>query len=218
MLIAQDQLRQVGREVQRSDQPVVIADPEGRLLLVNEPFLDLLDPAPSELRWLEDLPRLFAKPDEILRNLEDLQSRRRAWRGEARLKGGKGSDRPLMVRADPVFASPDRVLGFVLLFADLSQQKAAETARRRFQESVIDRHQALTVPLDSRGDLIYRNLMSSVVGNAQLAALEITDGVDVATMPGMLESVQASVLRSSELLEKLIWHAVRATDAPEHDD
>lgn len=212
LLIAQDQLRQVGREVQRSDQPVVIADPEGRLLLVNEPFLDLLGPDPRELRFLEDLPRLFTNPDEVLRSLKDLRSRRRAWRGEARLAGRKAGERPLLVRADPVFASPERVLGFVLLFADLSQQKAAEAARRRFQESVIDRHQALTVPLDSRGDLIYRNLMSSLVGNAQLAALEITDGVDLGTMAGMLDSVQASVLRSSELLEQLIWHAARTSE------
>lgn len=60
--------------------------------------------------------------------------------------------------------------------------------------------------------LLYRNLLSSVVSNAQLAALEITDGVDLSRMPLMLDSVQNSVTRSAELLEHLIWHASRAAD------
>ena len=44
------------------------------------------------------------------------------------------------MRADPVFSAPGRVLGFVFLFTDLSERKAAEAARRRFQESVIERN------------------------------------------------------------------------------
>jgi hypothetical protein len=67
--------------------------------------------------------------------------------------------------------------------------------------------------LDTQADLVYRNLLSSVVGNAQLAAMEITDGIDPARMPALLESVRASVARTAELLERLIWHA--AQDEPD---
>ena len=63
--------------------------------------------------------------------------------------------------------------------------------------------------LDSRADLMFRNLLSAVVENAQLAALEIADGVDPAQMPGMLEAIQASVSRTAEKLAYLIWHASR---------
>jgi len=49
--------------------------------------------------------------------------------------------------------------------------------------------------------------MSAVVENAQLAALEITDRVDVERMPELLESVKLSVARTGELLEHLIWYA-----------
>ena len=45
-----------------------------------------------------------------------------------------------------------------------------------------------------------------------MSPLEITDGVDLARMPGMLESVQASVTRTAELLEHLVWHASRGSD------
>ena len=63
--------------------------------------------------------------------------------------------------------------------------------------------------LDSTEDLVMKTLLSSVVENAQLAALEITDSSDMARMPEMLESVRASVSRTSEVLAQLIARANR---------
>ena len=51
-----------------------------------------------------------------------------------------------------------------------------------------------------------------MVENAQLAALEITDGIDNARMLQMLESVRNSVDRAAEVLDHLIWHATRDGD------
>ena len=62
---------------------------------------------------------------------------------------------------------------------------------------------------------MYQTLLSSVVENAQLAALEITDGVDTARMPELLESVRSSVARTAEVLEDLIWHARTAGHRPD---
>ena len=45
--------------------------------------------------------------------------------------------------------------------------------------------------------------MSSIVENAQLAGLEITDGVDLSAMPAMLANVRRSVARTAEVLEQL---------------
>ena len=99
-----------------------------------------------------------------------------------------------------------------LLLTDLSEQKAAEAARRQFQEGLIRPYRGMSVRLGSKADLLYQNLLTSVVSNAQLAALEITDGMDVADMPTKLESVRSSVSRTAELLEHLIWHATRASE------
>ena len=209
MLIAQDQLALVSRQVRSSEQPVVIADPEGGILLTNGAFDRLLPTTQPRPRRIEDLLPLLVDRGRARLGLRELLGQRRTWRGEVQLEAAPGAARPLMVRADPVFAAPDRVLGFVLLFSDLSERRTAEAARRRFQEAIVERHQVMTVPLDSKADLVYRNLLSSVVGNAQLAALEIADGVDLAHLPEMLESVRASVARTAELLEHLIWHATR---------
>lgn len=208
LLIAQDQLSQISRQVHTTAQPVVIIDPDGKLLLSNAAF-ERMAPRARELGAPEELASCFIEEDDVQRNLLELLQYRRAWRGEVTLRGAHDEPVPLLVRGDPVFSSPDRILGFVLLFTDMTEQKRAEEARRHFQEGILDGPRVGSLRFDSKHDLLYRNLLSSVVGNAQLAALEITDGVDLAQMPQMLESVRASVSRTARLLEYLVWHASR---------
>lgn len=208
-LIAQDQLAHVSRQVQRSDQPVIIVEDGGRILLTNESFQRMLHGVHPNLHHIEDLAEHFTEAPKIRQVLRDLLAYRRVWRGEVSLLASRGEPKPLLVRADPVFSSPNRVLGFVLMFTDITERKVAETARRRLQENLVGPRRFMTVRLDSKADLVYRNLLNSLVGNAQLAALEITDGVDVTRMPEMLDSVKASVTRTAEVLEHLVWHTSR---------
>jgi light-regulated signal transduction histidine kinase (bacteriophytochrome) len=212
LLIAQDQLDLIRRQVRMSEQPVVVADATGRLLLTNDAFDRDLAPGSGLPQWLDDLPPLFAEPDEMRRRLRDLIRHQLIWRGEVSLGAAATVSRPFLVRADPVFSSPGRVLGFVLIFTDLTNQKKAEAARRRFQERILDRGVSRGRRLDPKAATMFQTLLSAVVENAQLAALEITDGVDMARMAEMLESVRASVNRTSGVLERLLWHVTRAAD------
>ncbi len=212
MLIAQSQLEQVSREVGISDQPVVIVDAAGKVLLTSEAFKDLLPAAHPTPRLIEDLPAFFDDMGEFQRIVDDLLNGHRAWRGEVRLVRGKGMEATaLLLRADPVWSSPERVLGFVLLFTDMSDRKAAEVARRKFQEGLVERRRITTIRLDSSADITFQGLLSALIENAQLAALEITHSSEVASMPEMLEAVRVSVTRTAELLEQLIWHACRTS-------
>ena len=214
LLIAQDQLTRVQRQVQGAEAPVVVADAAGRILLANDGFRRLLPDLAAAPEALSDLPTLFADPPAVQRRLHDLLERRAAWRGDAVLAGAPPTPpRPVQVRADPVFSTPGRVTGFVLLFTDLTEQRAADAARQRFQERIFERERPASTRLDPRGDLLFQALLSHVVENAQLAALEITDGGETARMPELLESVRASVARTRRVLEHLIWHA-----AQEHPD
>jgi len=212
MLIAQDQLENVSRQVCQSDQPVIIADATGRILLTNEAFERIVRPGHSHLTRLEDIPQFFAEPVDFRTNLLRMLKEGRAWRGEVNLETGVGGMRSLLVRADPVSPTPDRVLGFVLLFTDVTERKSVEMARRRFQECLIDRPRVAEIGLDSNDHLIYQNLLTSIVENAQLAALEITYGANTSNMKEMLDSVRDSTTRSSELLQHLILHASYAGD------
>jgi hypothetical protein len=97
----------------------------------------------------------------------------------------------------------------VLILNDLSTRKAADEARRHFQENILEQHRLIRVPVETREDLVLRDLTVSLVGNAQLAALEITDHLEVARVPDMLASLQSSVARTTELLQHLAWYAGR---------
>jgi len=211
MLIAQDQLEHVSHQVRLSEQPVIVADAKGLILLTNEAFERLVRPGHRHVQWLDDLAQFFTAPLEVRDCLRGLLKRRQPWRGEVQLDTDPGVLKTLMVRADPVYASPNRVLGFVLLFTDLTERKVAEAARRRFQESVIEQHRLTTMRLEPQANIAYQNLLSSVLENAQLAALEITYGVDASRLPEMLESVRASVDRTADVLQHLAWHSHRTS-------
>ena len=205
MVIAQDQLETISRQVTRSEQPVIIADVEGRILLLNEAFESQLRASHPHLPHLRDLSSYFASPAEFRANLENLLHYKRSWRGEVQIGSKSSQPRSLMVRADPVIGPQDRVLGFVLIFSDLSDRKAAETARTRFQEDIGGARRP-SLRLDSNASILYQELAASAVENAQLAALEVTHGAEISRMPEMLDSIRSSTSRTLDILEHLVWH------------
>ena len=192
-----DQVEQVSRLVQISDQPVLIMDEAGQILLTNAAFDTLLPADHGRVDRLHGLAGAFQQSEQFIENVADLIGHHRVWRGELLLRSEGNREKPLMVRADPVQPSRDRVLGFVLIFSDITDRKAAEIARSRFQEGIIQSNRINSVRLDSKTDLVYQNLLSSVIENAQLAALEITYGVETSRIAEMLESVRNSTLRTA---------------------
>jgi chemotaxis family two-component system sensor kinase Cph1 len=206
MLIIQDQLEQLKLQIRPSEDLVIIADAKGNIVLTNESFELLAKGARLQLGNIKELSALFLEPSEVRDRLLNLVRQRRSWRGEVAL-GPVSDPKTLLLRADPVFSAPGRVLGFVLLFIDVTERKAVEAARRRLQDGIIKSHDIKSLRLDSDDDVEYLALLASLVGNAQRAALEVTDGVDLARVPEMLDSIRSSVTRTAELLEHLIWHA-----------
>jgi chemotaxis family two-component system sensor kinase Cph1 len=207
MLIAHDQLETLSRQVRLSEQAMVIANAAGRILVTNEAFVALLQPGHPALQWLEDLPRFFVEALTIRRHMDDLIRHDRPWRSEATLESVSGGLRLLTIRAEPVYASVDRKLGYMFHFDEIGDRKAAEDARQRFQDGMIDHRLLRAARLDAVGDRDYRQILAAVIENAQLSALEITYGVDTERMPRMLEGVRSSVSRTAELLEHLLWYA-----------
>ena len=217
VLVARDQLQDISRKVQHSDQPVAIADSNGLIVLANDAFSALLSVG-TRPQTLDDLLPLFLERGEAKRGLSALVDRHQAWRGEVVLQGPDGVARPFLVRADPVLTSPKQVLGFVLLLTDLRERKLAEEARRRFQVGVVERHRATAKPIDCQADLRHRDLLASIVGNAQLAALEITDGSDLTRVPEILESIESSVTRTTALLEHLLRYSTHRDGRPPENE
>ncbi len=214
LLIAQDQLEDVSKQLRESEQPVIIADVNGRILRTNESFEQLLPDAHTHLQRVEDLPGFFTDPAGLRRTIDSLLSQRRIWRGEVSLKNRGKESTPLYLRADPVFSSPERVLGFVLLFTDLTEQKLADETRRECIEETAARGSMLNRRLNAPGGFPYQNLIGSIIENAELATLEIGDTADPARMRNMLECVQFSVHRTTDLLDHLFRYSSGAAQEP----
>jgi light-regulated signal transduction histidine kinase (bacteriophytochrome) len=207
LLIAQSQLDRISAQVAQCGQPTLIADVDGSILMANGALFELLPDSAVEPDHLDALADLLAPGSELGLRLRDLLVEQRPWRGEVRKPpGDDGPGATLLVRADPVFSAPGRVLGYVLMVTDAGERASADAARLRFQAGALVPHRSMAASLRSGEDLLYRNLFNSVSGNAQLAAMEITEGVDLARIPALLDSVEASVSRSAELLEHLIWY------------
>jgi len=214
VLIARDQLDAVSRQVSMSDQPAIVTDAGGTVLIANDSSVHLIGEGVKSMRGLEGLAHFLQGPTDIGRQLRSMVHEKKTWRGEAKVQSPEGRTIPILVRGDPVYSAPGRVLGFVLLFIDLTERKAAEAARQKFQDVLIERHHLSAVRLDSKADIVFQNLLASIVENAQLAALEISDSDDPALMPQMLDSVRGSVARSAEVLRQLVWHASKSGDKP----
>ena len=214
MLIVQDQLARVSRDVRNAQQPVIVTDAAGKVLLVNDAFYRLLPAQHENLISADDLPSVFRSPSKIKSLLQVLFRDQQPWRGEVSIEADTSGLRTLMLRADPVFGDAQRVLGYVLFFTDVTDRKNVEVARRRFQESIVEAHRDRGPRLDSKSGLAYRNLMTSAVSNAKLAALEISDSLDLESVPGMLDSVYHSVDRSRRLLSQLL---IRQADEEEEE-
>ena len=212
MLIARAQLEKVSNRVETSEQPLLIADATGKVILTNPAFDQRISHS-ARIETIDELAALFVDGHGLDDALSNVRQRQTAWRGEVRARRLAQDERPFLLRIDPVSSTPEDLMGFVVLFSDLGEQKAAEAARLRFQDDVIVNHRMPPIPLDRKTDLLYRNILASIVGNAQLAALEITDSMDAMQMSTMLESISASVSRTTELLEHLIDHSARGDGA-----
>jgi chemotaxis family two-component system sensor kinase Cph1 len=206
LLIARDQLDQIGRQVDTAEQAVLIADAQGRILMANRGLHALFGGDQQPPRRLDELPARLADPDAARLGLRELVEDRRTWRAEIQLPRLGGEPLLLSVRADPVLVPPGRLLGFVLMFSDLSGERTAQAARHRLQADILERHRLVASRLESEADLLFRRLLQAIVGNAQLAALEITDGADLARVSDMLEGVRASLGRATALLEQIVAH------------
>jgi hypothetical protein len=206
MLIAEDQLETIRRQVHEAGQAVVIADADGQILQINAAFAGLLPPGSARPKSFADLARVFTDAAGVNRALARLVKERQSWTGEVSIDWSHDVTTPILVRADAVLAPRQRVLGFVLFFTDQTDRNAAEAARQSFQEAVIERRRPLPQLLTSKADLRFRKILNKVLENAQVAALETTESMDLPRIPLVLEAVRRSVARTAKMLGYLIWH------------
>ena len=189
LLIAKHQLAQTRSTVQSSTEPVVIADAAGRLLLPNDAFVRLVGRGAAEFTSLAEVAALFTQPELVRRSLAALGSSHQPWRAELALARSGAEPLPVSVRAEVVPGRDGAVLGFILILLDQSENQRAHAARAHLE-------QALTLtPLARDSD----HVVSAILTNASLAAMDIADGPGGPSVAPLLEEIEASTRRATAL-------------------
>jgi len=209
ILIAENQLAAMRRSIEASDDPVVIADDRGEILVATR-ALDWLIGGPH--RTIETLTDLAACFDDVPRAqtmLQHLLTDRRPWRGELRLmaRGGEPGT-PVALRADPIPGFDGGLFGVIIMLTDLTQRHAAEEARERLQRTIFSsqRPSGETQPITPS----VQALVSAIWANAGVAVSEIADSADVGSIAPLLHEVESATqhaVRLSALLARLTHDA-----------
>ena len=210
LLIAEHQLAHIRAMVGSSNEPVAIADAQGRTLFANDAFAALRlkrgaaasEPAPAVPGAVE-LASLFATPEAMRRILRTVADERRSWRGELALTVEGGAILPVAVRAEVVAARDGSVLGFFVILVDLTDSRRVAEARRHLEQS-LSRAFDKEPGLDARASVFSArdDLMSAILANASLAAMDIADGSAPTAAP-LLEELEESTRRATALFERI---------------
>jgi hypothetical protein len=196
--------------VATASDPVLIADADGHMLLVNHAFALALHRPHVPLQSLDALPELFTDPERVREMLFRLRAEGLPWRGELALKAGAGFTAPVIVRADPVPGTRGELLGFILIFTDISDRKEAEAVRYRVERAIVEAQPV--VPIGGGAALVaqdFDTLMSTILANASRAVMEITQSSVDASIAPLLRELEAATRRAADLTEQLLISASR---------
>jgi hypothetical protein len=132
--------------------------------------------------------------------LDGLAEDRHPWRGEVSLDLGAGESLPAALRAEPVPARDGSVLGFFLIFTDLSDSRRAAEARRHLEQSLSQVVQDQSASRTTEAGVAEpADVIGAILSNASLAAMDIADGNMGATVVPLLEELEASTRRATAL-------------------
>ena len=205
VLIAEHQLAKMRAAVEHMDEPVVITDADGDILLLNAAVGRLIGGPHRQLQTLEDLAEAFVQDEEMSAMLQTLLVDRRPWRGEVRLAArGHEAGTPVALRADPIPGVDGGLLGVIVMLTDLSERHAAELARERLQRVILAAQRPAGAPGDAPpAPPTVQALVSAIWANAGVAVSEIADSADAASIAPLLQEVEAATehaVRLSALL------------------
>ncbi|MES2974260.1 MAG: GAF domain-containing protein [Pseudomonadota bacterium] len=201
LLIAEHQLARTRATVANSQEPVVIADAGRRVLFANDAFFKLARRPRDDGSTLDEMAQLFSEPDRVRTMLGALVEERQPWRGQLALELGLGKRLPVTVRAEVVPARDGSVLGFFLIFDDLTNTQRAAEARQRLEQSLAQA--GLAREAAGRGGTEQDELISAVLANASLAAMDIADGDAGPGVAGLLEEIDSSTRRATSLYGRM---------------
>ena len=192
LLIAEHQLRQVRSAVAGAREPVLVADVDGRVIFANDACLALHGravPAGSTVATH------FVQADLVQRALEGLRQAPHPWRHDVDLIDAGGEGVPVNLRAEVVSGRDGLRMGYILGLTDLREARRADAARAHLEASL---RQAARVSHPEADDVV-----SAILTNASLAAMDITDARGGPPVAPLLKELEDSTRRAAALYDQI---------------
>lgn len=198
---------------ERAPAPMAITDVHGRLKWFNQRLCDMLEYERSALegRMIND----FVHPDD--RHIRLHHSLIAAIDGEAsvekRYLARDGREVPVLVKGTLLRDAVGEPHEILVIFFDLTAQRAAEMQRLAMERAVQE-----TQRLESMGALAgglahdFNNLLSGILGNTNLALLDIPTHTPARAY---LEQVEIAVRRAAEMTRQILAYTGRGQVARE---
>jgi PAS domain S-box-containing protein len=204
LVFAQHQLSQVRTAVENSLEAVIIANAQGQVLFANGAFRRLTQETDTGIANLEEIAAKFQESLTVRQLLRRLLADGVPCRGEWTLASALRPTVSVSVRADVIPAQHGGALGFILIFTDISDRKHAEDARRRFH-AAMSSGAAMAASGEQHSDPFGEPdvVVSSIVSNANVAAMEIADIGDQPQVEPLLEELQGSARRAALIYRQL---------------
>jgi two-component system cell cycle sensor histidine kinase/response regulator CckA len=192
-------------------------DIEGRTLYANPVMCALLEvdgPAALESRRHREF-----FPEESLAVMAGEHEKRRqgiASSYEVELVGAKGTRRRVTIHGGPIIDSEGRLKSLIGTFADVTEERRAQEARRRMDARIQQGQR-----LESLGVLAggiahdFNNLLTGVLGNASLALLRLDH--DSPARP-LVERIEESAQRAADLTRQMLAYAGKGRTRVETSD
>ena len=201
LLIAEHQVKQTRATVANSHQSVVIADAQGRVIFANSAFTQLVRRPRDKLESVVEIAALFSDPEQVSVMLASLALERQAWRGQLELHLGDCELLPVSVHAEVVPARDGSILGFFLIFEDLTNLKRAAEVRLRLEQSLS--MAGLGDEALGRSKATGDRLIAAVLANASLAAMDIAEGSAAPAVASLLGEIDSSTRRAAALYTRI---------------
>lgn len=215
LLIAEHQLAQIRSTVAGSREAVLVANASGHCLFANESLARLHGQpvAPGT-----PVAALFAEQEQAQRALEQLKLSRHGWRHDTELRtastaggpseapapsptgagastGALPGTLPVAVHAELVTGRDGATLGFVFTFVDLRESRRADNARVHLETALRLAAQA--------GPRAADEVISAILTNASLAAMDIADAKGGPPVAPLLEELENSTRRATALYSQI---------------
>ena len=201
MLIAARQLSQLRATVAGVDEAVVVvADTSPGGFYANDAFYALAGRRRDECTTLEALTGLFVDAGFMRRIVGHVRAEHRSWQGELALRRSDGTELPVLMRAEPVAAGSEGLLGTLFILEDLTTAKRIEAARMRLEAALTRTGHAAPAHAGSPAG---EALVGAIIANASLAAMDIADSGPTPLAAPLLQEVEASTQRATALLARI---------------